>query len=206
MKKIFIVIFSVYLLFTSFGHVFAEDLQNNKFGIHLATPDDGDLDRAEQLLNSSGGRWGYVTLVIQENDRDLNKWQGVFDKLRERRLIPIIRLAASPDGENWRRPDVSEAQVWVDFLNKLHWVVENRYIILFNEPNHATEWGGTVDAENYAKVAEEFASKLKKENKDYFVMLAGLDASAPSQLPRYEDEEVFLKEVIDIIGENNFNS
>ena len=206
MNKIIIVISLVLAFLSLSAGVSAQDIKNNKFGIHLATPDDGDIQKAEELLNSSGGRWGYVTLVIQENDRDLNKWQGVFDKLRERRLIPIIRLATSPDGENWRRPDKSEAQVWVDFLNKLHWVVENRYIILFNEPNHATEWGGTVDAENYAKVAKEFASKLKKENKDYFVMLAGLDASAPSQLPRYEDEEVFLKEVIDIIGENNFNS
>ena len=101
--------------------MFAEDLQNNKFGIHLATPDDGDLDRAEELVNSSGGRWGYVTLVIQENDRDLNKWQGVFDKLREQRMIPIIRIATKPDGSNWRRPDKSDAQSWVDFLNKLHW-------------------------------------------------------------------------------------
>ena len=205
MKKIFIVIFSVYLLFTSFGHVFAEDLQNNKFGIHLATPDDGDLDRAEELVNSSGGRWGYVTLVIQENDRDLNKWQGVFDKLREQRMIPIIRIATKPDGSNWRRPDKSDAQSWVDFLNKLHWVVKNRYILIFNEPNHASEWGGKVDTEDYAHVSKEFATKLNGANQDYFIMLAGMDASAPSQMPDYEDEAIFLREVVQQIGTKDFN-
>ena len=178
---------------------------NNKFGIHLATPDDGDLDRAEELINSSGGTWGYVTLVIQENDFDLNKWQGVFDKLREQRIIPIIRIATKPDGSNWRRPDKSDAQSWVDFLNKLRWVVKNRYIVLFNEPNHATEWGGKVDAQNYAEVAKEFANKLKGSNKDYFIMLAGMDASAPSQIPNYEDEEKFLTEVIEKIDPRQFN-
>src|SRR3989344_8129708 len=179
---------------------------NNKFGIHLATPDDGDLDRAEELVNSSGGRWGYVTLVIQENDRDLNKWQGVFDKLREQRMIPIIRIATKPDGSNWRRPDKSDAQSWVDFLNKLNWVVQNRYVIIFNEPNHATEWGGKVDGHDYAEVANEFARKLKATDKDYFVMLAGMDASAPSQMPNYEDEAAFLSVVIEKIGTREFNS
>ncbi len=192
-----------FILFLPF-QIYAKE-QNNKFGIHLATPDDGDLERAETLVNSSGGTWGYITLVIQENDRDLNKWQGVFDKLREKRLIPIIRLATKPDGLNWRRPDKSDAQAWVDFLNKLHWVVEDRYVVIFNEPNHASEWGGKVDSQDFAEVSEAFATKLNEVNKDYFIMLAGMDASAPSQVPAYEDEAEFLQEVVEKIGVTDFN-
>lgn len=170
---------------------------NNKFGIHLAVASEEDLIDAAALVNSSGGKWGYVTLVIQENDRDLNKWQNVFDKMRELKLIPIVRIATLPqEGGFWRRPTVEDASGWVDFLNSLNWVVKDRYVILFNEPNHASEWGGEVDAKNYGEIAFEFAKKLKERNPDFFIMLAGLDAAAPHQLPKYEDEENFLREIV----------
>ena len=178
---------------------------NNKFGIHLAQPQDEDIDRATQLVNSAGGNWGYITLVIQEDDRKLDKWQAIFEKLREQNLIPIIRLATTPEGKNWKRPKIKDADQWVDFLNSLHWVVKNRYIILFNEPNHATEWGGKVDSESFAKVNKEFAQKLKAKDEDFFVMMAGMDASAPQSKPAYMDERIFLQEVIDEIGADNFN-
>lgn len=185
-------------------HIYAQE-ENNKFGIHLAQPQDEDIERADKLVNSNGGTWGYITLVIQENDRDLNKWQGIFDKLRERRLIPIIRVATQGEGSNWRRPSKEDAKEWVVFLNKLNWVVKDRYIILFNEPNHATEWGGSVDPMSFAQVNEEFAKQLKKASKDFYIMMGGLDASAPSARPNFEDEAVFLDEVIEEIGVDDFN-
>ncbi|PIV09883.1 hypothetical protein COY89_03010 [Candidatus Roizmanbacteria bacterium CG_4_10_14_0_8_um_filter_36_36] len=169
---------------------------NNKFGIHLAQPHAEDLQSAARLVNSTGGDWGYVTLVIQENDRKKDKWQAVFDQLRQLHLIPIIRLATQADGDNWERPKKEGADDWVNFLDSLNWVVKNRYVILFNEPNHGSEWGGEVDAEDYAKVVLSFAKKLKEKNPDFFVMLAGLDASAPQGPPAYEDEEVFFKKML----------
>lgn len=178
---------------------------NNKFGIHLAQPDDTDIERADELVNSNGGEWGYITLVIQENDRDVHKWQSIFNKLRERKLIPIIRLATQPENGNWRRPKEQEAKDWVSFLNKLNWVVKDRYIILFNEPNHATEWGGEVDAISFAKVNETFASELKKSNSDYFLMMGGLDLSAPASLPNYGDAGNFFQTAINEIGKEDFN-
>ena len=81
------------------------------------------------------------------------------DQLRERQLIPIIRIATKGEGSSWRRPKLEEAQEWANFLNSLNWVVKNRYVILFNEPNHATEWGGTVDPKSFAEVNREFAKK-----------------------------------------------
>src|SRR5450830_1826720 len=75
---------------------------NNKFGIHLAQPSIDEFSKVKELVNLNGGDWGYVTLVIQENDRDKGKWQDIFNHLRQDHLIPIIRLATTPEGENWR--------------------------------------------------------------------------------------------------------
>jgi len=169
---------------------------NNKYGIHLAQPHTEALQEAKNLVNSSGGDWGYVTLVMQEDDRNQEKWQEIFDKMREMHLIPLIRLATKPEGEVWRRPQKEDVDGWVNFLESLNWVMKERYIILFNEPNHGPEWGGEVNAKNYGETSFEFAKKLKEKNKDYFIMLAGMDASAPSYPPNMEDEELFFKEML----------
>lgn len=169
---------------------------NNKFGMHLAQPNFEDLKAVSDLVNSNGGKWGYVTLVLQEDDRNLNKWQEIFDRLRELHLIPIIRLATKPVGAAWRRPDKKEAEEWLRFLDSLNWVVKERYVVLFNEPNHSGEWGGRVDPGSYTEVALSLAKKLKEKTPDFFIMLAGFDAAAPSSPPMYEDEEIFLRQVI----------
>ena len=192
MKYILLALFIFFFLpFSIFAAV-----PNNKFGIHLAQPNTEEFSKVKELVNSNGGDWGYVTLIIQENDRNIEKWQNIFNHLRQDHLIPIIRLATKPEGENWRRPEKQEAQGWVDFLDSLNWVVKNRYIILFNEPNHGSEWGGEIDEKSYAEISLEFAKKLKEKNPDFFVMLAGFDASAPSWPPGIEDEEVFLRKII----------
>src|SRR4030042_1329311 len=62
---------------------------NNKYGIHII--DENDLENAAALVNSSGGDWGYVTLVITEQDRSSDKWTGIFDTMKNYHLIPLIR-------------------------------------------------------------------------------------------------------------------
>jgi hypothetical protein len=180
--------------------------ENNKFGIHLAVPAAEQIKKAAELVNANGGDWGYITLVIQEDDRNHDKWQEIFDNLRNLHLIPIIRIATRPVGALWRRPTVDDAGQWADFLNGLNWVVKDRYIVLFNEPNHSQEWGGKVDPEEFARVTQQFATKLKSKNSNFFIMLGGLDASAPASAPNYADEAQFLKSVIDTIGVTTFNN
>jgi len=208
MNKLFWLFF---LILTSFFWVVqttavAPITVNNKFGIHLATPSYEDIKAASLLVNSQGGNWGYVTVVIPDNDLDVAKWQGIFDQLRRYQLIPIVRLATHGEGENWVVPQVKDSQKWLRFLNSLNWVVKNRYLLLFNEPNHATEWGGVVDPEEYAKVALEFAKTFKENNSDYFLMLAGLDQASPQQLPRYASADYFLRTVIGLIGLTNYEA
>ncbi len=186
---------------------------NNKFGIHLATPSKEELESAVKLVDTRGGNWGYVTVVIQDNDRNRVKWQEAFDRMRELRLIPIVRLATSPVGATWAKPSEGEIDNWVSFLNSLNWVVKDRYIILFNEPNHSQEWGGELNPEEFGKIAYEYAQKLKSSNADYFIMLGGLDLAAASNgtdmdayeyLGRTFRAESKLKDVIDGLSSHSY--
>ena len=199
-KKLSLVLFLLFVLsFFWPAKIKAEsdrlDYPNNKFGIHLAIPSFEDLQKAAELVNTNGD-WGYVTLVMEEKDLNKDKWDGVFNQLRKLHLIPIIRLATSLENDHWRVPQKEDAQKWADFLNSLNWVVKNRFVVLFNEANRADEWGGKVDPQNFADVTYNFAKTLKESNPDFFVMMAGLDSAAPSQLNQYEDEAIFLKKVL----------
>ncbi len=168
-------------------------LPNNHFGIHIIN--ESDLNDAASLLNSTGGDWGYVKLVIREDERDLDKWQETLNKMRRLHLIPVLRLATKPEGNNWEKPTDSDIDEWVSFLAKLNWVTKNRYVVIFNEPNHAKEWGGEMDPEGYATYLKEFSKKLKAKSPDFFVLPAGLDASAPNSSETMEEERFISRMV-----------
>ncbi len=185
------------LLFSTQSCVFAENLPdstpNNKFGIHIT--DEKDLSDSASLVNSSGGDWGYVTLVITERERSYERWQQVFDQMRRLHLIPIVRIATKASGDTWEVPNEAEINNWIAFLNSLNWVIENRYVVIANEPNHAYEWGGKIDPASYATYLNKFASKLHESSKDFFVLPAGLDASAKNTVSTM-DLSIFLKRML----------
>ena len=160
---------------------------NNKYGIHVAELT--DLKDAANLVNANGGDWGHVTLVIQDGDRNVGKWQEVFNSMRRLHLIPIIRLATHPEGDVWKIPQKEDAGRWADFLNTLLWPTANRYVVLFNEPNHSKEWGRSINPEEYADVALEYANKLKEKSPDFFLLPAGFDMSASSDGEALEASE-----------------
>lgn len=152
-------------------------LPNNKFGIHILS--ENDISAAAALVNSAGGDWGYVTVVMRDDERDEKRWNNFFADLQQNHLIPIVRLATHLENNSWRVPSMDEAEKWADFLDNLSWPIQNRYIIFFNEPNHAKEWGGKVNPQEYALVLEKFITTFKNKNKDFFVLPAGLDLAAP---------------------------
>lgn len=160
----------------AFAIVSPSSVPNNKFGIHVES--ENDLQNAANLVNTSGGDWGYVTIVITEAERDHNRWQNVFDQMRRLHLVPIIRLATKADGATWDAPQEAEINNWVSFLNNLNWVTQNRYIVINNEPNLGAEWGGRVDPAGYATYLKEFSQALKAASPDFFVLPAGLDPTA----------------------------
>ncbi len=166
---------------------------NNKYGIHIVDP--SDIANVATLVNSSDGLWGYVTLVISEGDRNTEWWSKHFSLLKRLHLIPIVRLATYTEGSGWVKPKKEDASEWVRFLKDLPWPTKNRYVIPFNEPNHAGEWGGSVSPEEYADIFIAFANALKEESGDFFILPAGLDASAPNGLTTM-DEETYVRRVI----------
>jgi len=174
-KKVFIFLL---LSISSVSAYSPLSVSNNRFGIHIFSPD--EIFAAAKLVNSSGGDWGYVTIPIRSNDRDPEKWTTFFLNCRTLHIIPIIRLATYPDNANWVVPNVYDLVDFANFLNDMPWPTQNRYVILFNEPNHAKEWGGSLDPEGYATLLLDAQSILKSRSQDFFLISAGLDMSAPN--------------------------
>lgn len=181
-------------MFPAYAIVDPLSVPNNKFGIHIISATPNESSPAAQLVNTNGD-WGYLTFLIESKDRNENKWQTFFNDLRRRHLIPIVRLATKPVNEHWEKPYEGEEEAWADFLDKLNWPTKNRYIVIYNEPNHGKEWGNVVDPATYAKVLDKTIDALKEKSPDFFVMNAGFDASAPHQPPNYFDEVSFLSEM-----------
>lgn len=204
MKKLFAIsVFAFfYLVFPSSSYAIEDPLAvpNNKFGIHIV--ETADLNDAAKLVNSSGGDWGYVTLVIQKGERDVARWQKVFDEMRRLHLIPIVRIATQQKDGGWEKPSQDEINGWASFFESLNWVIKNRYIIIGNEPNHALEWGGGLNPKEYAIYLKSMSQALKRASEDFFILPAGFDASAkpPTRrgrlAPQVMDEEVYLRNMI----------
>lgn len=151
---------------------------NNRFGVHIL--DTGEILEAAKLVNSSGGAWGYVTIPIRTDDRDKDKWSLFFKTCRENKVIPILRLATFVDKDRWTTPSALDLVDFANFLNELPWPVKNRYIIVFNEPNHSKEWGGYVSPQEYAGLLIQARDIFKTRSNDFFLISGGLDMSAPS--------------------------
>ena len=93
---------------------------NNKFGIHILST--SEIDKATELVNSSGGGWGYVTIPIRANERDVNKWTDFMNKCRERHIIPILRIASFPVDDHWMAPNEYDLVDFANFLDQLPWL------------------------------------------------------------------------------------
>ena len=172
---------------------------NNFFGIHILFP--SELNEASNLVNSTDGQWGYVTIPIQTTDKDLKKWQIFMDEAREKKLIPIVRLATEPLYSNtsvWRKPDEADIIDFANFLNSLEWPVENRYVIIYNEVNRFDEWGGEApNPQRYGELLSFAYDTFKRRSEDFYIIMAGLDNASPNDRVKYMDNMVFIEEMIE---------
>lgn len=186
--KRFIVYASLFVTLFIPNRVFAA--QNNRFGVHILFPEEVPI--AAELVNSSGGDWGWVVIPIQAVDRNRDKWQRFMDDCAKYHLIPILRLATYPQGQNWMKPDEFGAVDFANFLSDLNWPTREKHVIVYNEPNHANEWGGEVNPQEYADVLSDTIFQFKKRNRDFVVLGAGLDAAAPDSSSTMDEYEFML--------------
>lgn len=198
MRKFFFVIIIFSLLFPGSTNAVENPLKNpnNKIGIHILF--DHELSDAANFVNSNGGDWGYVTIPIQNTDRDLIKWQTFMDRAKELHIIPLIRLASEGDYFNtrvWKKPTPEDIVDFANFLDSLNWPTRNRYVIIYNEVNRADEWGGSVNPEEYANLLSYSVNVFKSKSDDYFIISAGLDNSAPEEPPAYMNQYSYIKKM-----------
>lgn len=170
----------VSLLNVPFVHAFYDprSVPNNKAGVHILSPD--EIDDAARLVNSNGGDWGYVTVPIQPTDRSKDTWQAFMAKAKALHVIPIIRITTIPSGGTWEKAHDTDLVDFANFLNELNWPIQNRYIILFNEVNRDSEWGGAVNPEKYASIVKNAYSIFKERSADFFLLGPSLDSSLPN--------------------------
>ncbi|MEK7127921.1 MAG: hypothetical protein AAB838_04345 [Patescibacteria group bacterium] len=156
---------------------------NNKFGIHILEP--AEVEKASRFANSSGGEWGYVTIPIRANDRDLEKWTKFMTRAKELKIIPILRIASFPVDDHWMAPNEYDLLDFTNFLDQLPWPIKNRYVIIYNEPNHESEWGGFVDPKEYSNILGRAVDLFHEKNAGFFTISAGLDSSQPNVYEYY---------------------
>jgi hypothetical protein len=181
---------------------------NNLFGVHILFPE--ELKEASELVNSSGGDWGYVVIPIQSIDKNREKWQKFMDDCRTFHLIPIIRLATFPTGSVWSKPNEWDSLDFANFLNDLIWPTKKKIVAVYNEPNHAEEWGGEVNPYEYSDVLNDTIEQFKQKNSDFVILNAGLDASSPNSetsMDEYEFMRLMMIEQPDIFRKiDGFNA
>jgi uncharacterized membrane protein (UPF0127 family) len=181
-RKFFLGLFFLgyFLLSTPPAHAAYDPLivPNNRLGIHILDPN--EIIEASKLVNSTGGDWGYVTIPMRSNDRLREKWLPFFQACKNLHLIPIIRLSTYPVGSVWEKPSSYDLVAFANFLNDMPWPTANRYVSVFNEPNHSYEWGGEVNAQEYVHMLVDAKHIFSSRSADFFLLSAGLDMSAPN--------------------------
>lgn len=173
----------------------AENLSwaTNKYGIHVNSSFE-DLPKAAELLNSNGGDWGWLTVVIRQDELNQQQWQDFFNLCRRRHLIPMIRLATELENGYWKKPDQETIKKTAVFLNSLNWPVETRFVIIYNEPNRGDEWGKATDSKEYFELLEFSSDYFHSLNQDFFIISAGLDLAAPNRPPAFISAEIFYRQ------------
>jgi len=193
--KYFLSLFFIIIIFVfSIKGILASD--QNIFGLHLTQT--SDIYDASKIINSSGGDWGWATIVIRMDQMDRNTWQDFFDNCRKYHIVPILRIATIQDQGNWAKPKKEMIDQIAAFLNSLNWPTKTQYIILFNEVNHAQEWGGGLNPQEYADIAIYASQVFKEKNKNFFILSAALDLASPDKSPEFLSAATFYKQILNL--------
>ncbi len=169
------------LIFSLFMAKPAYAQDGSVLGIHILSPSEAPM--ARELLRGNGlpDQWHYVTIPLTLNDLSKQKdWQTFFDYAREQKMIPIVRLSTKAENGAWAIPTHKDIVDLISFLSALNWPTKEKYIIAFNEVNHAKEWGNTLDPRGYADTLIFTSNWAKSEDMNYQILPAAMDLAAPN--------------------------
>jgi hypothetical protein len=141
------------------------DWANNKYGVHTYS-DLESIKKASEMVNSSGGDWGWVTIpynINNVNQDHIAYWDSVMTALCDAHLIPILQLFN--DG---KPPTESQTKAMAEFLTKIKWPTKQKFITAYSEVNASEYWGGKIDPEGYAQTLDLTINELKKRDPDFF--------------------------------------
>ena len=180
-------------------------VSNNKVGINVIRYfDTRYLSAVSQIVNSSGGDWGYVTVLLLEEDwQNPTRIQRLLDDAYRFHLIPIFRLGTRMDRYGWAKPGPDEPLQWKRFLDSLKWSIPATYLVVGNEPNLAPEWGGDVNPREYARYLESFLGTFADRRERYKILNAPMDLSnltKPGMMDDFEYLAAMRAEVPDIFA------
>lgn len=181
-RKRVIALFSL-IFFTVFGFIFSAPVSAASYGVHILTPD--EIHQIAEGFDEyrAVDQPVYATIPFTLADvHKLPEWQKAFDLAKEKNIIPLVRITTRFDSDQnaWVVPTRQEMLLMVLSLNVLEWPQTDRHVILFNEPNHAAEWGGKVDPQSFAEVSGFLARWFQTEPYPYLVLPAAADLAAPN--------------------------
>lgn len=157
---------------------------SERMGVHVLSI--GELESVQQFFNATQSantetEWRYITIPFTLADLDrLDEWQRFFDQAQQYKIIPIVRLATKFENGAWVVPTRRDITRLSQGLSSLRWPTEQRYVIVFNEVNHAKEWGNRIDPAEYAEILTFTSQWLQSEPYDYQVLPAAMDLAAPN--------------------------
>lgn len=125
--------------------------------------------------------WYYITIPFTLADLERqDQWQRFFAEAKQLRVLPIVRLATVPEGASWKIPTQKNIVDQLNLLAHLEWPTAERRVIIFNEVNHAKEWGNTIDPVQYAELFRFSSLWARSLNKNFIIMPAAMDLAAPN--------------------------
>ncbi len=156
-------------------------IEVEKIGVHVLSP--AEFGQAKTMLTAhqSNDRYQYVTLPISISAPfSCDSVRQTLNQAKQNRLIPLVRLTTEFTDQSWQIPTKREIVEAVDCLAQAEWPTDQRHLIVFNEVNHAPEWGGRLDPAGYAKTLQFVSDWAHTSNSQFIVMPAALDLAAPN--------------------------
>lgn len=172
MRPLVLIVFTTLLLFL---HVMPAAAADIPFGVHILDP--GEIDLV--LPYRGNGAKFYLTVPLSMYDRRQEVWEHFFETAYKAGMTPIVRWVTTFENGSWGIPSRKDVVEATQFITSVNWPGQ-RIMVLWNEPNHAKEWGGRVDPDGYVEMADFAALWLKTDSHGFTILPAGLDGAAPN--------------------------